>query len=75
MTPEVLKMVVGGLSVSQAAADRLGFSRVPRRWSQEEKISSEWPVVWRKMPRRCLGSKFRMGNEWLETTERQQEPK
>lgn len=57
MTPEVLKMVVGGLSVSQAAADRLGFSRVPRGWSQEEKISSEWPVVWRKMHCRVWGQR------------------
>lgn len=31
------KMVVGGLTVSQAAAHRLGFSRVPRGRSRQRK--------------------------------------
>lgn len=34
---KVVKMVVGGPTVSEAAADRLGFSTVPRGWSKQRK--------------------------------------
>lgn len=45
MSDKVVRMVGGGPTVSQAAADRLGISRVPRGWSRQRKYPASGDCV------------------------------